>query len=256
MNEFQIPIDAIKFKKTNYPWNQLMLNHPWSVGYVSQLIELKAFKGKDEWENFYYEMGAYRSKKISKLDKNTQTALNNEELIRIDKSAVYKLPKKIIRLNELNGRTKKDLKKKGRILFNAVKGGVAGITEEECFKAVVYRVVGETWNGIVLRERNTISKMQNTFPELNFIKKSGEFDFTYAVDFMLYNNNMLICGVQIKPKSYTYNSPYLDRAKVANFKKNKRFSSEFNVPVFTVISSKKGEISDGSVLLKIRSLLK
>lgn len=256
MDEFQVPIDINKFRKTNYPWNQLMLNDPWSVGYVSQLIELKTFNSKDEWEDFYYEMGSYRYKKMSKLDKPTQTILNNEELIRTDKNAVYKLPKNIIAINKLNGRTKKELEKKGKILYNAVKEKITNITEEECFKAVVYRIIGETWNGIVLREKNTITTLQGEFPQLNFVKKSGEFDFNYAVDFELYKDNLLICGIQVKPKSYTYNTPYLAKAKNANAKKNKKYSTEFKVPVFNVISSAKGTIYNKQILLTISELLK
>ena len=255
IDEFQVPFDINKFRKTNYPWNQLMLNDPWSVGYVSQLIELKTFNTKKEWEDFYYEMGAYRQKKISALDNTTQTILNNEEIIRTDKNAVYKLSKQIIDINKLNGRTKNELKKKGTILFNAVKDNIPYITEEECFQAVVYRVIGETWNGIVLREKNTTTTLQRKFPQLNFVKKSGEFDFNYAVDFQLYNGNVLICAIQIKPKSYTYNTPYLARAKSANAEKNKKYSLEYNVPVFNIISSAKGVVYNEQILITIAKLL-
>lgn len=51
-NVFILPIDAEKFRSTNDMWNKLMLNDPWSVGYVSSLIETKEWQTKEEWENF------------------------------------------------------------------------------------------------------------------------------------------------------------------------------------------------------------
>lgn len=48
MEKSDIPIDKEIFRKTNVPWNRMMLNVPWSVGSVSQLIELKLFKNKEE----------------------------------------------------------------------------------------------------------------------------------------------------------------------------------------------------------------
>lgn len=55
MEEFVLGIDREKFSSTNAKWNALMLNDPWSVGYVSTLIELQSWQSKEEWEEFYYE---------------------------------------------------------------------------------------------------------------------------------------------------------------------------------------------------------
>lgn len=57
MDSFILTIDNELFRKTNAPWNQWMLNDPWSVGYVSQLIETKKWSSKEEWESFYYDSG-------------------------------------------------------------------------------------------------------------------------------------------------------------------------------------------------------
>ena len=50
MDEFVLTIDKDKFRSTNAKWNELMLNDPWSVGYVSTLIEAANWKNKEEWE--------------------------------------------------------------------------------------------------------------------------------------------------------------------------------------------------------------
>lgn len=63
MDEFILSIDKEKFRSTNAKWNKLMLNDPWSVGYVSTLIETANWKNKEEWETTYYLLCQRRSSK-------------------------------------------------------------------------------------------------------------------------------------------------------------------------------------------------
>ncbi len=56
MDEFILQIDETKFRSTNGPWNNLCLNDPWSVGYVSTLIELKYSPLKNNGNNFIMEV--------------------------------------------------------------------------------------------------------------------------------------------------------------------------------------------------------
>lgn len=213
MEKSDFPIDKEIFRKTNVPWNRMMLNVPWSVGSVSQLIELKLFKNKEEWRDFYYEMGAYSLKQMSTLSKDLQDILHDEQLIRTDKDKVSQLSKQNTNINKLNGRTEAELKKKGNILYEAVKNSIPDITQNDCFKAVKYRVIGETWNGVVLREKSTIEGLKKKYSNLDFKKTDGTFDFE------LYKNERRICGIQLKPKSYIYDTPYIKRAKDTNRKK-------------------------------------
>ena len=62
MDEFVLGINKDKFRSTNAKWNELMLNDPWSVGYVSTLIEASNWKSKEEWEETYYASGAVRNR--------------------------------------------------------------------------------------------------------------------------------------------------------------------------------------------------
>lgn len=66
MDEFILPIDIEKFRSTNAMWNNLMLNDPWSVGYVSTLIELQEWKSKEEWEAKAYYYTKHRRKPINR----------------------------------------------------------------------------------------------------------------------------------------------------------------------------------------------
>ena len=241
MDEFINKLDPLKFRKTNAPWNELMLNDPWSVGYVTTLILLKPFANKEEWEAFYYEMGAYRQKKLQGLPEAQVSLLNDEQLIRTNKKMTISLGE-LRNINTQHGRTKKELERKGVILYHHMRDKHPEISLEDCTEAVRFRVICETWNGVILREKNTIIELEEKFPEFTFRSTSGEEDHLYAVDFEVFKGSLRVCGIQIKPKSYTFDSPYLRRAKAANHQKFEKYRRDFGMPVFTVISKTSGEI--------------
>ena len=241
MDEFINKIDPAKFRKTNVPWNDLMLNDPWSVGYVTTLILLKPFANKEEWEEFYYEMGSYRQKKLQGLPKAQVLLLNDEQLVRTNSKMIISL-RELRNINNQNGRTKKELESKGGILYTHIKDKHPEISLQDCIEAVRFRVICETWNGVILREKRTVKKLEEKFTEFTFRSTSGEEDHLYAVDFEVYKGSLRVCGIQIKPKSYTFDSPYLRRAKAANHQKFEKYKRDFGVPVFTIISEMSGEI--------------
>lgn len=256
MDEFILSIDKDKFRSTNAMWNKLMLNDPWSVGYVSTLIETANWKNKEEWENTYYASGQDRNELI---DKNAAKLgytkeFFNDTTVPMNKSKYYALSWDIKNLNTQKGRTQEDLKEKGRILYEAVKDNGYGLTIEECFECVRFRVICETWNGIILREHNTKTTLASLFPKLTIKETAGEIDHTYAVDLELYRGNTLLCGVQVKPVSYTKNAPYIVKARRANAVKYELYKEKYGVPVFTIISNSKGEIQNNDEIEKIKLL--
>ena len=130
------------------------------------------------------------------------------------------------------------------------------ISLEECIECVRYRTICETWNGVIVREKNTIEKLNKISPDLKILKTLGDFDFKYAVDYQLYNGKQLICGIQIKPISYHKGSAiYLLKAKKANQRKNNEYEKDFNKPVFYLYSKASGNIINEDVLIKIKSLV-
>jgi hypothetical protein len=131
----------------------------------------------------------------------------------------------------------------------------AGIRLEECIECVRFRVICETWNGIILRERNTIATLQRRFSNLEFRKASGEFDHAYAVDYEIFNEGTLVWAIQIKPRSYTFDTPYLRQARNANRIKNESYHRAFGKPVFDVISQSNGTIVNLNVLQEIQHRL-
>ena len=102
--------------------------------------------------------------------------------------------------------------------------------------------------------RNTIKTLQGLFPNLTFEKADGEIDHTYAVDFQVYKQGKLICAIQVKPKSYTLNAPYIVKARHANANKYAAYKEKYGVPVLTVISTIKGEILNKEIIPQIKSL--
>ncbi|PCJ84098.1 MAG: hypothetical protein COA57_09920 [Flavobacteriales bacterium] len=255
MDKFELTIDKNIFERTNSLWNELMLNDPWSVGYVSTLIESKNFQVKKEWEEFYYHSGENRNKLIKQLTIDKQEMLNNEQLIKTNKNVINKLNWNLKNLNTQYGRTKSQLKHKGEILFKTSQKIGIQISEAECFEAVRFRTICQTWNGIIIQERNTIKNLKQTFSNCVFEKTKGDFDHKYAVDYILNRGNEKICGIQIKPKSYTYDTPYLRKAKEANRKKNNEFKEQFGCPVFNIISKSNGEIINKGHLKEIKRLV-
>lgn len=248
MDEFVLKIDTIKFRTTNGFWNDLMLNDPWSVGYVTTLIELIPFQKKEDWEDFYYNSGKQRQQLVNALNLNEQKIVNNESLIRVSKNTINALGWDLKNLNTQYGRTKEQLNKKGQILYETVKANGLDLTLAECFECVRFRVICETWNGVIIRERNTINSLQKAFPTIEFRKVSGEIDHAYAVDYEVLKNGSLVTAIQIKPRSYTGNAPYIQKARNANKHKNQEYFKKYGVPVFDVISDNKGNILNTEVL--------
>ena len=246
MEEFVLSIDKEKFRSTNAAWNNLMLNDPWSVGYVSQLIETKEWSTKEEWELFYYDSGIKREQLLG-----SQAALLNDDSLQLNnKSAIMGLSWNLKNLNYQYGRTKEDLKKKAIKL----QGHAKNLTIDECYECVRFRTICETWNGIIVRENNTIKTLSSMFPSLLFKKTDGETDHTFAVDYEVFRSGVLKYGIQIKPKSYTFNAPYLQKARFANQQKYTAYFNMKGVNVLTVISKGTGEIINTEVLEQLRKI--
>lgn len=248
--ENRLPISL--FRSTNAVWNELKLNAPWSVGYVSKLIESKSFDNKEDWEQFYYETGKARKEYLEKLPEKTTLDLENIDLSSYTKK---QLSWDVKNLNFNYGRTKEDFLIKGKKLFDAMQRQNSPINLQQCVECVRFRVICETWNGIMVREHNVILALKKQFPQIEFSKTKGTFDHKFAIDYQLYFQEKLICGIQIKPTSYAKDTAYLRIAKYANRKKNALYSKEFGAVVFDVLAKKSGEISNIDVLTKIRDLL-
>lgn len=233
-----------------------MLNDPWSVGFVSRLIESRPFNTKEEWESFYYDSGKERAKKMSTFSLKNQALLNNESLIKYEKDRVHRFTQGFKELNWSYGRTKLELQLKGELLYNRVSNKYHDISLQDCQAAVRYRVICDTWNGIVLREHNTIKRLEERYTDIDFRKKDGDFDYTYGVDYELYKMDELLCAIQIKPKSYLYRNSYIEKARTANQKKNQSYTATFGKSVYNVISKLDGSIINQDVIKKIDLIYK
>ena len=256
MDEFVLGINKDKFRSTNAKWNELMLNDPWSVGYVSTLIEASNWKSKEEWEETYYASGAVRNRLIeenaAKLGYTKE--FFNDTTVPHNKAKYYALSWDVKNLNTQKGRTKEDFRTKGKILYDAVKNNGYGLTLEECIECVRFRVICETWNGIILRENNTVATLKRLFPNLTFEKAEGEIDQTNADDDQVMNSGKQVCDIQIKPKTYQSNAPYIQKARAANANKYAAYKEKYGASVLTVISTSKGEIINTEVINQIKKL--
>ncbi|GAB3530893.1 hypothetical protein GCM10027443_12280 [Pontibacter brevis] len=252
--QFDLPVGVARFRSTNNAWNELMLGDPWSVGHLTTLIELKTFKTKEEWETFYYQSGEERGRLLQRWDAPTQSMLQNELLIKTNPDFVHDLSWNLKNLNTQFGRTQERLYRKGEILYNHVRDNGYGLSVEECFQCVRFRVICETWNRVVEREKNTIRTLQNMFPHVVFQEVSEEMYHTYAVDYEAYVDGELRYALQVKPESYTGNTTYLLNARQANSRKNQLYTARFGAPVYEVISDHDGNILYPDVLKNLQQV--
>jgi len=258
MPEFINTLDANKFASTNGLWNQLTLNDPWSVGYVTTLIESSTFQNKEEWEIFYYNSGAERNLEIAQLQ-DAKKIIVTDELYKKNNPILFnQLGYSLKNINHNFGRTKDDFKKKGKILFDELNNqrlNKFNLTEAEATECVRFRVICETWNGVIVREHNTIEKLKVLFPGLTFEKSVGEVDYKYGIDYELYKVDELVCAIQIKPKTYFYNAPYLKIAQNANQRKHDEYNQSKGKSVFYITSDTKGNILNKNSVNEIAGLL-
>lgn len=253
MDIFINEIPKEKFSSTNELWNKLGLNKAWSVGYATTLIKQKKFKNKEEWYSYYFQSGEDRLKEINQLDKEKIDLLNSKS---------QSTDKELNKLNFNYGRTKQEIAQKGVILYNAIlkEGNPHGLTENECKYIAYYRVVCETWNGVIGREtatkENVIKHFNQKGYEISFIDTSGAFDYAYGVDFEVYYEGSIVCGLQIKPESYKSNKSYLEIAKKINENKNAKYKAKFGRNVHYIYASHSGYISNKEILDTILTELK
>lgn len=247
MEKFDNKLDPEKFRSTNSTWNKLRLNAPWSIGYVTTIIEAKQFSNKEEWENFYYESGKERNREIQKLSSDMESILNNPMLSKNNPKRIENISWKYKSLNLNKGRTKDQIAERGQILYKNMKASGKNISREECTECVRFRTICETWNGVVIRERNTIKTLEGKFKNVNFKKTEGEKDHKYAVDYEIYANEQLVCGIQIKPISYRHRRlkiPYLKRAHSANVRKHRAYEQDYGNKAIYVYSRSTGAIAN------------
>ncbi|HBF9450537.1 TPA: MjaI family restriction endonuclease [Clostridioides difficile] len=229
---FKNPIDKKKFDSTNEIWNKMHFNSPVKIGYTSKLVKEKKFSDKLDWANFYFESGEKRKEllKLNPYDKN-------------------------INLNY--GRTKKEIAKIGCYLYKHLleTGNPLKLTKEECMLTAYFRIIGETWNGIIWRESNTkdvlSKKITNLGYEVSLIDTPSDFDVLFAVDYEIYFKGSIVCGIQIKPKSYSTNNSYLNKTIKLNEEKNQKYKKRFNRDVYYVYAETSGIILNENVIPKI-----
>jgi len=231
----------------------LGLNKSWEIGNLSSIIKQKSFKCKEDWYGYYFESGEKRLIEIEKLNETEKELLNNDH------------PTENKKLNILNfnyGRTKKEIAEKGVILFNALEkeGNPHQLTKKECMYIAFYRIICETWNGIMCREMNTIDYLTNQLNKYGYevflIDTSGRFDACYGVDFELYHEGYIVCGIQIKPISYTKNNVGLKKSIELNHVKNNNYSHKFNRKVHYIYSKQNGYIENQEIIEEIIKDLK
>ncbi|PLS19573.1 hypothetical protein CVD28_03910 [Bacillus sp. M6-12] len=247
-----------KFKSTNKIWNDLGLNHAWTIGYLTKLF--KAYSGKDyeAWERFYYQSGEKRLQHIHALPLEKQTLLKDFKIPSTNQySELYQVTNEEKNLNAYYGRTEQELVEIGSFMYQQInkRENPLFITEKECIDFVKIRVLDEIFIGIE-REINTIKKLETFFPEATFKEVSVEMDAKYAVDYEVYLNGELMVALQIKSSHYKVdNQSIVKKTKAFNHNKNIAYTKEFGVDVLYIYATETGYIEDRKTFPTIYSYL-
>lgn len=126
---------------------------------------------------------------------------------------------------------------------------------ETCFNYTKFRVLGQTWNGI-LNEIDLIDVLRKEFPNIEFRKADYDLDENYFTDWEVYSNGKLILGLQIKPITYMYmNTPYQNQAKLNHEQQMIKYKEKFRVPHFLIYYENNSIYEKEKVLEKINILL-
>jgi len=154
-----------------------------------------------------------------------------------------------------HGRSREYLAQVGQRLHD-IASQVFDISLDECIECVRFRVICETWNGIIVREANTVNRLSQMFGDKFLFKKTeGKIDTEYAVDYEMYFDDKLMCGIQIKPNSYlNSNEDYVLEAKKYNEERNGIYSKLFGVSVFTLYSDMSGYITPSTEFEELQKI--
>lgn len=238
MKKCLCPVHHKLLRLTNEPWNSLHLNSPWSVGMVSQLIRQEHFISYQGWCDFYYSSGQQRVECMKEISPSTRYILDYVD----PGSAKIMLKEEHLHYIDVQynyGRSKSIMLHRSGILRKALH---PKLTLNQAFQIVEYRVLGETWNGIYIREQSFENHMKGFNRNLKLVHAPGQSDYKYAIDYELYIDDTLVCAVQVKPESYLSNKSYVRRARSANKAKNDLYAIKFGKPVLTIVMTNSGEV--------------
>lgn len=258
MDSFKCAVSKEKLRATNKTWGEKQLNRPWLVGMVSKLAMDHTFRTKEEFRDYYFESGRKRHEALSKLSEEEQYIANTVWM----PENLWQTHPHIAKINYDHGRTANELKRIGDFFYGFLKEtpNSKNITLTEVRYMVPYRVIGETWNGLILRELQTIKTLNDWITTRNipvhFDKLEGSKDARYEVDAVgVDSNGRILVGIQIKPKSYSKGFEDSDKVYAMNKKKYDSFLRDYEAQVGVVYSDMKGTISNTEILPQIEKTI-
>jgi len=122
-------------------------------------------------------------------------------------------------------------------------------------KYVHFRVIGQTWNGMI-NEENIIKELEKEYLNIYFLKTEYEKDEQYFTDWEAWHRKTLLFGIQIKPISYSKMfTPYQLKAKENHKKQSDKYSKKYGVPHIIIYYENKKIHNKQSVLDRIDTIM-
>lgn len=185
------------YRITNGAWNKSGINHPDNIGYLINHIGNLQPESYEEWKGYFY-------KNIANQNKLLEYAKRFRDFIYEDSFVMSQYNYHYLHIKVF-------------------------------YEMVACRLIYETWLGYSAEvETGKIldCKLKECGFPVKMDKLSPKEDNKYAVDFLLYYKDRLICGVQVKSENYLKSKQKIVQDTIeTNKKKNKIFSEVYGVPV-------------------------
>jgi hypothetical protein len=202
-----------KEKVLNYTSNTYQLTRPNKVGAVMALIRECQPKAFEEWEKYYFEKALTKSKKPTKVTKETLDELGERLYAKITE-----------------------------VVIPEWTTAFSQITKEDC-KEYIYQVtIARTYDGYLLEKSVIHDGLAKAFPDIIFEESDSDLDHAGDIDYIGKVGDYAF-GIQIKPITANSNfGNYNITERMSNSFQS--FEEEYGGKVFVIFSTRQGNKKD------------
>lgn len=209
------------YKSTIGVWNDCHFNSRTSIGYSMKLIKECRPRTPQDWETYYLKSGEEGKRSIQNIPNNTSK--KTQSLLAKD-------------INANHGKTAEDLEEIAKRFRGALASAGINVSPEQAFNYTYIRAIDEAWIGY--KREMTAERALARFcrdNSLTLSSSSTHTDLKRGVDYEIYQNGKLVCGVQVKGSAYktAVKESAACRKLDANLSKMiGKYKTEKQVPVF------------------------
>jgi hypothetical protein len=231
-------------------WRKMRFDSPQLIGLLFAMVEKRGYEDWQAWEDYYYKSGEKRLKEMRRFSEDFRTVLANPFIQ--DRG---KLRWPVYLINYFNGRTKTEVEQMALSLYRQIESKESDISEAICIEFCRYKVVGEPWNRMQLRFRNTIDNLSEQQPGLKIRRTSSRFLGQFGCSATVSIGVRQWAGISIRSSAWLHLQNLLRIYEDRFQKKIGHFRQRYNSMSFTFYAQVDGDIVNRGELLKLKRLL-